>query len=402
MEVQPFGIAVDCQGNSYVVGTFGSGVGLTTTFATVPPTTLTATGAVEVYLAKLDGSGAWVWALQSVGASGGTETRASGVAVDCQGSAYITGSFFSTIVPLATSFGTTTLTVAASATDSFVARASSAGAWTGAVQTTATAGSEVRATGIAVDCKGGLYITGSIRGTAVFGAAGPVVVPIGTGPTTFAAKLSPLSLAWIFVLSASLGLPLSSVAQPQAIATDCCGNVYIAGTFTGTVAFGTTMLTTVNPQAFVARFTDAGQWTGALQSVQASPGGAVMTTGVTANCQGNAYATGAFAGSVDFGTTSLVSAATGSNFDAWVADVVADTTIRTTGVSTQVALPGDVVTPVFEGTPSGNLYTGLIPAFDYFANLSGDLVAGCKCELCADPILKYVGTACSATQLILR
>mgnify|MGYP002682318742 CR=1 FL=1 len=88
-------IAVDDNGNSYVTGRFyGS--------ATFGTTTLTGSGDSDIFVAKLDINGNWLWAKQA----GGTSNDIGiGIDVDDNGNSYITGGF----IDIAT-FGTTTLT----------------------------------------------------------------------------------------------------------------------------------------------------------------------------------------------------------------------------------------------------------------------------------------------------
>ena len=90
-----YGIAVNANGNSYVTGYFyGSAI-----FGT---TTLTSSGDKDIFVAKMDSSGNWLWAKQA----GGTSNDIGiGIDVDDNGNSYITGGF----IDIAT-FGTTTLT----------------------------------------------------------------------------------------------------------------------------------------------------------------------------------------------------------------------------------------------------------------------------------------------------
>ena len=88
-------IAVDANGNSYVTGYFyGS--------ATFGTTTLTSSGGSDIFVAKLDINGNWLWAKKA----GGTDyDYGNGIAVDANGNSYVTGYFYGSAT-----FGTTTLT----------------------------------------------------------------------------------------------------------------------------------------------------------------------------------------------------------------------------------------------------------------------------------------------------
>ena len=92
--------------------------------ATFPRTggdiTLTSAGDADVFVAKIDADGAWVWATQA----GGTgDDVGFGVSVLADGSAIVTGGFLETAT-----FGETTLR-SAGGTDVFVARISAAGSF---------------------------------------------------------------------------------------------------------------------------------------------------------------------------------------------------------------------------------------------------------------------------------
>jgi hypothetical protein len=88
----------------------------------------------------------------------------------------------------------------------------------------------------------------------------------------------------------------------QSIFTDASGNVYVAGSFSGTVDFSpgatTTNLTSAGDiDAFFAKYNSSGAlvWVKRLGST-----GADEVYGVSADASGNVYITGYFAGTVDF------------------------------------------------------------------------------------------------------
>ena len=101
-----YSIAVDANGNSYVTGVFWGS-------ATFGATTLTGSGNFDVFVAKLDSNGNWLWAKQT----GGTSFDFGyGIAVDANGSSYVTGFFMESAT-----FGTTPLT-SSGGYDIFVAK----------------------------------------------------------------------------------------------------------------------------------------------------------------------------------------------------------------------------------------------------------------------------------------
>jgi hypothetical protein len=93
-----WGIAVDSSGNTYITGNF-SGT------AEFGATTLTSAGGGDIYVAKVDSGGNFLWA-KHVG--GTRHDSGNGIAVDSSGKPYITGEFQGAV------FGATTLTSAGS------------------------------------------------------------------------------------------------------------------------------------------------------------------------------------------------------------------------------------------------------------------------------------------------
>jgi VCBS repeat-containing protein len=104
----------------------------------------------------------------------------------------------------------------------------------------------------------------------------------------------------------------------DAVAADAAGNLYVAGSFNGTVDFdpgaGTTNLTNADTtaDAFLAKYTSAGAllWVGQLVNSSA--------TGLAVDSAGAVYVTGSFNGTVDFdfgsGVTNLTSGPFGTAF----------------------------------------------------------------------------------------
>ena len=110
---ESYNIAVDANGNSYVTGNF-------TGSATFGSTTLTSSGYNDIFVAKLDSNGNWLWAKKAGGTS---EDNGLSITFDANGNSYVTGYFESSAT-----FGTTTLT-SNQYEDIFVAKLDSNGNW---------------------------------------------------------------------------------------------------------------------------------------------------------------------------------------------------------------------------------------------------------------------------------
>jgi hypothetical protein len=103
------------------------------------------------------------------------------------------------------------------------------------------------------------------------------------------------------------------------IAVDASGNIYIAGSYSGTVTFGSTTLNAVgSTDIFIAKYNKAG----ILQWVQSAGGtGSDAGMDIAVNASGGIYITGSFSGTATFGVTSINSA---GNSDIFVAKYSAD------------------------------------------------------------------------------
>jgi hypothetical protein len=150
--------------------------------------------------------------------------------------------------------------------------------------------------------------------------------------------------------------------QPQAVATDSAGNVYLTGSFSGSVTLGaaTTLIAQGTQDAFVAKYTAAGAL---LWGADLGGGGAQLSpTALAVDGAGNVYSTGSFSGTPDFdpagggrtlpssgGDNAYVSKLDGAGHYAWAGRLGAGASAVGTGLA--VDGPGDVyVTGFFSGT----------------------------------------------------
>ncbi len=153
-------LAVDVFGNVYVAGTYTSSVAF---FGTLQlPTSDPANGGrATVFVAKLDGTGAWQWARR--GEYFGGEVR--GLAVDAAGAAYL-----ATETPGRAWFGPFTVTDPPNARGTVVAKLDGAGAWKWLAHARSTRSTRVACSGLTLGPQGDLYVAGAFSGdTATFG-----------------------------------------------------------------------------------------------------------------------------------------------------------------------------------------------------------------------------------------
>ena len=141
------------------------------------------------------------------------------------------------------------------------------------------------------------------------------------------------------------------------MAPDKDGTTVVAGSFSGTIAFGRFTLSSANPEdVFVARLDAAGNW---LQAIQAGSGNLCRATALVVGNDGTTVVGGSFSGlTIDFGAFKLTNAdnsGVGSSEDLFVAR------LNRAGIWTQAVRAG--------GTGS-DLFTTLA------LNAQGNIVAG--------------------------
>jgi hypothetical protein len=295
-----YSLTVDSAGNVYITGMFSDTVDFDPGAGT---NNLISAGSIDVFVAKLDASGNFVWAKQFGGT--GAE-RGYSVAVDSAGNIYTNG-YFSDTVDFDPGAGTTTLTSAGD-TDVFVSKLDASGNFVWAKQFGGTGQSEGQS--VAVDSAGNVYTTGYFDGTVDFDpGAGTTALTSAGDMDVFVSKLD---ASGNYVWAKSFGG--SGADYAFSLAMNSAGNVYTTGYFDGTVDFdpgaGTTALTSAGSiDVFVAKLDASGNYVWA-KSFGGS--GSDYALSLAVSSAGNVYTTGGFSDTVDFdpgaGTTNLTSA----------------------------------------------------------------------------------------------
>ncbi len=169
---------------------------------------------------------------------------------------------------------------------------------------------------IATDAQGNVYVCGQFTGTGDFdpGAGSTTLVSAGFNDA-FVTKLSPTGqLLWARRFGGS------SSDAPKAMGTDAQGNVYLAGTFSGTVDFdpgtGESNLQALGVyDLFVMKLTTSGDLAWAHRF---GDDGYDEAEDLVVDANGNVYVSGPFDGTVDFDPGPEVSTLTAGPFSSTV------------------------------------------------------------------------------------
>ncbi|MFC3811289.1 hypothetical protein [Lacihabitans lacunae] len=321
------GLAAD-NDFTYIAGSFSG------TNISLCDTTLTATGSLNMYFAKLNSKGCLVWA-KAFGTSSWNE--AYDIKTDASGNVYVTGHFSGTV-----NFGNGNLT-AAGGSDIFVAKYSSAGVlqW---VQKAGSSDSNFEyGYGLSLDGSQNVYIVGSFRGTANFGANSRTSAG---DEDIFVAKYDNAgNIQWVNTYGGSY----KDIAKDIAINT--ANDVFVVGNFSSAFSYAGNAISPPyvgTSDAFIAKHSISGtvSWVKRGGGNYADTGNAVAVDG-----SGNAFLAGGFADVATFGTTNIV--ATNSYLDAYIAK------FNSAGASQWVTKAGGQVDDEAKGIfidASGNIY----------------------------------------------
>jgi len=293
-----YSIAVDTSGSCYITGEFFD-------YATFGDIILTSNGSYDIFIAKLDSNGNWLWA-KNAGGTG--DDIGYGIAVDASGNSYVMGNFFSTTA----TFGSTTLT-SNGVSDIFVAKLDSSGNWLWAKNAGGT--SFDYGSGIAVDASGNSYVTGYFADSATFGSTS---LTSNGYYDIFIVKLDSDG-NWLWAQNAGG----TDGDWGYGIAVDTSGNSYITGYFADSATFGSTTLTNYGDEdIFIAKLDSSGNWLWANKA-----GGTDGDWGkdIAVDANRNSYVTGYFRGTTTvgatFGNITIYGSGISSNYNVFVAKV---------------------------------------------------------------------------------
>lgn len=272
-----YGIHTTSGGVSYITGYFQDS-------ADFGATTLSSEGETDIYIAKLDADGNWLWATRAGGAS---YDQGNSISVDEGGNCYVTGCFQGTA-----HFGFYQMTSAGNY-DIFIAKADTDGNWTWNKR--AGGIGDDRGYGVDTDGQGNCYATGYFATSTLFGT-----ITLTDGGV-FAVKLD-TSGNWLWARKADG----NNYASGTGIVTTADGHSRVTGHFEASLGFGASSITSNGDRdVFVAALDSGGTWLWA-----ASAGGTDYDTsmGLTLDAADNTYVTGRFQDTAAFGASSLTSA----------------------------------------------------------------------------------------------
>ncbi len=255
----------------------------------------------DTFVAKLDPSGNWLWAVSS----GGLDfSDGRCVRTDDGGNAYVCGRFYTSAT-----FGGFNL-IAVGSSDFYIAKLDPNGHWLWAIKGGGVGSDHIF--GMDIDPEGYLVVTGNYLYTVSFG--NQVFTSQGNDVhDVFVGKLNQGG-NWIWARTCG-GI---SDDWSYRVTTDASCNIYIAGLFRSSASFGPHHLTAIEgayAEVFVAKLNDVGIW---LWARQAGGYNVIGCNDLALDSDGNLHVTGGFSGQAKFGT--ITKHSSGSN-DIFVAKI---------------------------------------------------------------------------------
>jgi hypothetical protein len=285
------GIEVDDIGNVFVVGDFmgtvdfdqGAGVA-----------NLISAGSSDVFIAKYDASGNYIWAKRI----GGTDQDfGKSIALDANFNVYTTG-YWSWAADFDPGVGVYNMTTGGSDSDSFISKLDASGNFVYAKQFAGP--TQTYGYSIDVDPSGNVYSTGYFGGTVDFDpGAGIYNLSTTLGGDIYVSKLD---VSGNFLWAKAIIGNTTSNEIGYDIVVDNSQNVYFTGVFTGTADFDPSagvynLTTTAYSNAYVCKLDGNGNFSWAINWGDASSDDAKS---IAIDNNQNLYITGFYVNTVDF------------------------------------------------------------------------------------------------------
>jgi uncharacterized repeat protein (TIGR02543 family) len=308
-EDRGWGIAVDSEGMAYVTGDTDS-----VNFPTQSPIQRTNAGDKDIFITKVNSSGSALIYSTYLGGSGGDDL--SGIAVDSEGMAYVTGRTASGNFPTKNAiqggYG--------GQGDAFITKVNSSGS--ALIYSTYLGGSgEDGGHGIAADSEGAAYVAGDTS-SIDFPTQNPIRETYAGYVDAFITKVNSSGSALIY----STYLGGSGADYGNGIAVDSEGAAYVTGE-TGSIDFPTQNRIQETCAGYVDAFITKVNASGSAFIYSTYLGGSVGDRGwgISVDSEGAAYVAGD-TGSIDFPTQNPIQGTYAGGYDAFIAKINASGT----------------------------------------------------------------------------
>ncbi len=290
-------VHADANGNVYVAGFYYSPT------IVIGSTTLTNTGSSDVFVAKYDAAGTFLWATSATGSG---NDIANSVSADANGNVYLTGSFRSSPT---IAFGSIILTNnSPGMPDVFLVKYDAAG--TELWGQSAGSSNNDYSYSVAAEANGNTVIVGQYQGASI--TFGSTTLTNGSGSDDiFIVKYD--ANGTVLWARDSEG---SGTDVANSVSLDGGGNVYVTGSFSSAViTFSpSTLVNGGSLDMFIVKYNAAGTL---LWANRAGGTGTDYGRGIAVDANGNSYVTGDFFSStITFGSTTLSN--TGNNQDIYL------------------------------------------------------------------------------------
>lgn len=257
---------------------------------------------IQPWIAKSDSAGNWKWAATGAVTGGSSaQSTLSGIAVSANGDVYVTGMFSDSTIAFGSHSVSTT-----GYYDTYIAKANSAGQWQWASAlhgngvydgVSVTTLDAVWPTALAAS-NSGVMISGLFIGNTDVGIAADSGGTSGVDAEIFVAKYDAAgSLQWTDEARGP------NFQETQAMHMDANGDTWISSTFDGSMTFGSYSVSgvagTSNP--VLAQISSSGIWMSAMSIT----GQDSYVTGIAEFSNGDLFLGGTFSSTITFGSTNL-------------------------------------------------------------------------------------------------
>ena len=296
-------IATDATGNTYITGSYTSSYINFGTFSLLN----SFSGTSDIFLVKIDPTGAVVWAKTFGGADG---DQGNGLAVDASGNVLLTGWFASSSI----TFSATVLNnVGTASSDLFIAKYDSDGnlIWAKGI------GGSGNDRGYAVSCdaNSNVFVTGWYTSATINFGTGNLTNAGSATNDMFVVKYDASGATlWAKTIGGS------AADGARACANDASGNTYVLGSFSSSsINFGTGTLTNASSgtyDLFLAKYDPTGTvvWSTKVGGIYDEMGNAIAISG------NNIYLTGSFSSpNVTFGSLPVLTNVSAGTSDVFLA-----------------------------------------------------------------------------------